>query len=542
MAGLKRTPTLIGAEKKLPDLTSKSYRMTHLYRIKDKKANLTLFYPNDAQRHFMANKHGRDIILKSRQLGFTTYGVLDMFDDALFRENFDCALFAQTQPDALDIFDNKIMVAWDSFDLKDFYKLDTDRANKLKFAMIQSQSARDKTPRYSSISVKNSGRGGTFRKIHVSEFGKICANTPEYAKEILSGAMGTVPLDGEITIESTAEGNTGAFAEMFWTAYRRPPNQPIHRSEFKAHFYNWTWDKKELLAALPIIDPITLPKEFQEYQRLHKLSPLQITFLYRRSIPLNGNWDLLLQEYPFTPEEAFRFSGDRLFTASKVEELRKYIKTPTYLNKWRIFDTFKPNHKYAISADPSEGVGKDNAAATIIDFSEKVPTIVATFKDKRTAPDMFAHELEAIARQYGYPLIVVERNNHGHSTLQKLKEIYPTNLIYKEKRFDKEEKEETERLGWLTNVVTKPNMLYHLNTLVNEDLINIPDEDIIGELRTYPKKNVDEIKLKRDQEHHWDLTIALAIGLQMRNEVEETNTQTNTYTTTAIQSDPFSGI
>ena len=72
-----------------PSLADKDWRMQFLYKIRDKQRRLRLFKKNRAQETFDANKAKRNIILKSRQLGFTTYEAVDMLDDSLFSLNFN---------------------------------------------------------------------------------------------------------------------------------------------------------------------------------------------------------------------------------------------------------------------------------------------------------------------------------------------------------------------------------------------------------------------------------------------------------------------
>ena len=102
-------------------LLDKDWRISHLYKIKDKNKNLIRFQRNWAQIEFNKKKHTRNIILKSRQLGFTTEEVIDTLDDVLFIRNFDSLFIAQDLDTAKDIFDNKVNLAWDTFPLKDFY-------------------------------------------------------------------------------------------------------------------------------------------------------------------------------------------------------------------------------------------------------------------------------------------------------------------------------------------------------------------------------------------------------------------------------------
>jgi hypothetical protein len=46
--------------------------------------------------------------------------------------------------------------------------------------------------------------------LHVSEFGNICAQAPEKAREIVTGALNMVEAAQFVVIESTAEGQEGA--------------------------------------------------------------------------------------------------------------------------------------------------------------------------------------------------------------------------------------------------------------------------------------------------------------------------------------------
>ena len=116
-------------------------------------------------------------------------------------------------------------------------------------------------------------------------------------------------------------------------------------------------------------------------------------------------------------------------------------------------------------------------------------------------------------------------------------------LIFKETKDDEELEKETEKFGWLTNVATKPKMLYNLRTFINEDLIDIPDPQIIDELRTYPKDKVSETRFKKDEEHHWDLVISLAIALQMQSHALQGFQNTKTYSTSSTTTkDPYSAI
>lgn len=202
-------------------------RLKTLYRIVDKEANEIQFIPNGPQSKFLKNCGRRDLILKARQKGFTTLACLLGLDDCLFNENFRSGIIAHSLDDAKVIFDTKIKFAYDHLpeELKLAVSATTDRTGALKFS------------NGSFISVSTSFRSGTLNRLHVSEFGKICAKNPEKAREIITGAFPAAE-KGIITIESTAEGQDGPFYEMTMAA------MALHyhsEKDFRFHFFPW-WD------------------------------------------------------------------------------------------------------------------------------------------------------------------------------------------------------------------------------------------------------------------------------------------------------------
>ena len=493
-------------------LKSKDWRVKHLYKIKDKEAKTVTFKRNEAQLDFQEKKHTRNIILKSRQLGFTTDETIDMFDDVLFNKNFDALMIAHEKDAGEEIFDNKIDFAWKNLDIKELYNVDTNTKRTMKFDFG------DNTQ--SSIAVAMSGRSGTYQRIHISEFGKMCKKYPQKAKEIISGTIPAVPMHGRVDIESTAEGEEGQFHDMFWEAWDR--GEPEFAQDYKAHFYNWTWDKAEISKVEKPIE--NLPAEFIEYQELHELSDLEISYYYLKWLSLGKKWKVLRQEYPTTPEEAFIYSGNKLFDQEVIQkrmiQLRLNPPTIEKANDWIYYEKYKPHHIYALGADVAQGVGQDSSTVVIVDFTPDKPKVVAEYANNEIEPDKFAYVIKKGAERYGGCFAAVENNNKGHSTLVKLNEIYPENLIYKSVRKGKEEEKETDVLGWETNAATKPRMMFDISTAVEDNLIDIPSKLLYSEMRTYNKEDLGQIRFDDEQTKHWDRLIALAIVWQMRLQVD----------------------
>lgn len=494
-----------------PRLLDKTWRISNLYKIRTKKAALVKFKMNRPQEHFNKNKHTRNIILKSRQLGFTTFETIDSLDDTMFTKNMDSLFIAHVKGDAEDIFDKKVRIAWENINpnIASLYKIETNRTNQMTFDF------QDGTK--STFSVKVSGRSGTFRRLHVTEFAKVCAKEPKKAKEIVAGTIPAVPIDGRVDIESTAEGEIGLFYEMFWEAYER--SRPPLLTEFKAHFYNWTWDDDEISTVEQIIpfDQMDEGYKFEEYAKKHKLSDKEITYYYLKWISLKKDWNLLHQEYPTTVEEAFVSTGNKLFDVKKLEE-QPILEPILTVGDWKYYKRYNPLHTYAVGADPSEGIGGDNATIVVVDLSSG--EVVAVFCSKFTPPDILAFEIEKIAREYGNCIVAPERNNHGYTTLVKLKEIYSN--IFEEIVYDKTKDKNTKRLGFGTTSASKPKILYGLNTAINEDEIKLYDKAIIREARTYQREDMNEIRHDDETIGHWDRLMALCIAWEMRNHVDYT--------------------
>mgnify|MGYP001565777005 CR=1 FL=1 len=475
-------------------LLDKDWRISHLYKIKDKNKNLIRFQRNWAQIEFNKKKHTRNIILKSRQLGFTTEEVIDTLDDVLFIRNFDSLFIAQDLDTAKDIFDNKVNLAWDTFPLKDFYLINRNSARQLKFGFGGGQ--------YSSITVDSSGRSGTFQRIHITEFAKLCRTFPDRAKEVIEGSIPAVPLGGRVDIESTADGSDGRFYEMFWESWEKKDFN-LQSLEFKAHFFNWIYDE-EIKNIVNIIK--NLPNDFKDYQKQYNLSEKEITFYYLKWLSLNKDWSALRKEYPTTPFEAFQGSGNKLFDELGLSKLN--IQPPIKQeNEWNYYEEPKLGNKYCWGADVGEGIGQDHSTVVIWNLTNLKPKIVATYKNNRIAPDLFAFEIRNGGIKYQYAFGAVERNNHGHTTISKLREIYSEKLIYKDDK---------DKLGWQTNLVSKPKMMFDLNTAVNNELIDIPSQGIISEMRRYDKEDL-RIKNYDEETEHYDLLTACAIGFQMKD-------------------------
>lgn len=286
------------------------WRLTNLYYIVDEAGKKVKFEPNPEQIDLLSNLHDNNLVLKARQLGFTTLIDILGLDQCIFTPNYAAAIIAQGLMESGKIFRNKVKFAWDN--LPDSIKALNPTISETKTELVWSNG--------SSIYVGTSGRSGTLQFLHISEYGKICRRFPEKAQEIKVGSIPAVHEGGLIFIESTAEGTGGHFYEMVTEAEKRgdvPPN----RLEFKLHFYPW-W-RKESYRMDP--DGVAIEPSLIEYfddleEKGIMLDDAQVAW-YAVKYRLFG--DAMLQEYPSTPEEAFAGAMEERYFSEQMSAARK---------------------------------------------------------------------------------------------------------------------------------------------------------------------------------------------------------------------------
>lgn len=297
-------------------LSDFEWRINNLYYIKDKDGKAVQFKPNWAQLDFLKNMHYCNIILKARQLGFTTLIALYFLDAALFNNNHHCGIIAQGLKEATDIFDNKIKFAYDNLPqwLRDKCPLITSNTEEMEFS------------HGSKIIVGLSLRSGTFQKLHISELGKVSAKFPEKAKEIKSGALNTVHAGNQIFVESTAEGQSGVFFDMVQLARKiEDEGRQLQMTEFKFHFYPWYKNPDYVLPAgdaLRVVITDEMAKYFRELETEHQIF---LTFEQKAWYVVKEAQQLddMQREFPSTPDESFAASLEGAIYARQMKQARK---------------------------------------------------------------------------------------------------------------------------------------------------------------------------------------------------------------------------
>lgn len=305
-------------------LGNKWYRLNTLYKFKDKDGKVGVFRPNAAQRKRFIERHCRDVILKARQLGFTTFEMLDALDDCLWTANFSAGCIAHTLDDAKDIFRNKIKFAYDQLCQSVAWQAIFQQIG-LRMTVPKS----DKGDGYvfdngSSIRVSTSYRGGTLQRLHVSEFGKICRKFPDKAKEIVTGAFEAVGQGNQVTLESTAEGREGYFFDYCTSAQKlQEAGRPPTEMDWQFHFFPWWNDPGYRLEDSGVVIPSWLHDYFDGLADKFgiKTTPEQQAWYAKKAETLK---DDMKREYPSTPDEAFAQSVEGAYYLQQMRFLRKH--------------------------------------------------------------------------------------------------------------------------------------------------------------------------------------------------------------------------
>lgn len=281
------------------------WRLNNLYRIIDRNGSSIPFRLNSVQADVLDQLHNRNLILKARQLGMSTFAVLCVLDRGLFSENLQSGIVSYSLEHAQHIFKKIIGHA-----------LDTLPPEIRQLAGVVQRSAREITfNNGSSIRVDTTLRGGSYPIVLVSEFGKTCARNPQKAEEVITGTLQAVPKDGTVIIESTGEGNEGFFAEMVMEASRRG-NDHLTKLDYKLFFYNWLQEPSYVLH-----EDIQYDHTLTDYfNRIEKEIHQPITQPQRNWYALQSRLlgDKIKQEFPSTVSEAFLASSDAFYFADAI--------------------------------------------------------------------------------------------------------------------------------------------------------------------------------------------------------------------------------
>ncbi len=325
----------------ITEQTTRPLTYTDLH-ILTKKRTIEPLRLKRAQADFAANMTGRDIIIKSRQIGFSTFIQAHLFLEAV-NKTARVGVIAHDDDTTQKLRDMQ-QLFYDG--LPDDTKPQRTRNSSTRAYYPQTNSQ----VYIGTAGNKTAGRGGTYSHLHGSEVAFW-----NNGSQLIAGMMQGVPVDGVIILESTANGTQGWLYEEVMAALRG-------ESTFKVHFYAWWWDEDAWIE-LTEHEVIDYSADEQALVNAHNLAPEQIKFRRAKQRDLR---DLFPQEYPESIEGAFLSSGDNVFG-----DVGRYINHAPD-------DAPLLSHKYVAGLD--WGQANDSTALSIIDSTSKREVFVGYWR------------------------------------------------------------------------------------------------------------------------------------------------------------------
>lgn len=245
--------------------------------IVNKEGKEIPFILNNIQAKFVSQATGRDVILKARQMGFSSFILAAFTKDFILKENSLSVVLADRADNAQDLL-ARVKYYIRAYENKNNIKVPLKYNSKFELQNALNGS------RYIIGTAENEefGRSKTIFNLHLSE----AAFYKNFSKILASAGTALVP-EGKFVIETTANGFND-FKE-FWD------KSAINETGFKTHFFSGT-------------DFYSAQHLESEKQRLGRL---------------------FIQEYPSTAEEAFLTSGDCYFEPIFVNEYAKQYNRKT---------------------------------------------------------------------------------------------------------------------------------------------------------------------------------------------------------------------
>jgi len=203
--------------------------------IRTKARQVVPFLLNWAQADYYGYRTPWDIILKPRQLGFTTLVSGLFFADTILRPNTTSVLVAHDY-DSSELIFRIVRLFWERLPARERAEVGQpkyDRKGELFWPKIGS------TYYVGTAGSTRFGHGLTINNLHCSEVSRWT-----HPDESLAGLLEAVPAGGRVVLESTANGMGNAFHEL-WTQAKEGATR------FSTHFYLWWEDPGYTLRVTP---------------------------------------------------------------------------------------------------------------------------------------------------------------------------------------------------------------------------------------------------------------------------------------------------
>ena len=463
--------------------TVRDLLITRMLKIRRKGLGVGPFELNRTQKEYSRGCSGRNIVLKARQLGITTYIAARFFIQTITQPGTLTVQVAHTEDSAEMIF-SIVRRFWENLPGRMRRgALRTSRANvrQLVFPGLDSEYRVETAD-------DNAGRGMTIHHLHCSEVSR----WPRGGRESLASLRAAVVPRGEIVLESTPKGASDVFYEEW---------QNAKETGYTQHFFPWWYD-----ASYGDDEAVgNLTDEEKVLVEMQGLTDRQIAW---RRKTWKSMHNLAEQEHAEDPVSCFLTSGECVFDVAAIEQAAANAGKPTEAQEnGRLTIWFPPNTgkqwHYIIGVDAAGGVADgDYSCAQVI---ERSMGLQCAELHGHFPPYELARRVAALGAMYENALVAVERNNHGYGVLAHLKELHYGNLY-----------EQSGQEGWLTSVVTRPAMIENLATVLVTQPGLFHSPRLLQELKTFVR-HADGHAAAAEGTHD-DCVMAMAIAHGVRRE------------------------
>lgn len=440
---------------------------------------------NAMQEEFERRRGQRNIVLKARQLGMTTWVAARFFLRTITQPGTLTLEVAHTQEAAEEIFRivHRFVDCLPETLRKGALRTGQSNVRQIVFPTM------DAEYRVVSAADRNAGRGLTVQNLHCSEL----ARWPGDAAETLAGLRAAMAPDAEMVLESTPLGVGGCFHQEWLKA---------DETGMVRHFFPWWMEGRYRAKA---VNTASVTEEERELMAKHGLDLEQIG--YRRQIRADFR-GLALQEYAEDAESCFLASGESVFELAAVEARMKTAPEPVERRKNGELEIWLPPVKgkqYVVAVDPAGGGSEgDYSAAQVLEMETGLQC--AEFAGHMGGLEL-AQFVTDLAREYNGAWLVVERNNHGSGVLALAETACKYGRVYRQ----------SGQAGWLTTSVSRPAMLGQLNAALVEEPDRFQSRRLLGECRSFVRMaNGSSGALAGT---HDDRVMAMAMGLAARAEL-----------------------
>lgn len=499
--------------------------MEKYLKIQDKNSKIVPFKMNKPQmklynalkKQYEQGKPQRAIVLKARQMGFSTLTEGIIFKKTVTAFNIKSGIITH-EASATDNLFNMSKRYLDN--LPDEMKPQIKKSNA-KELVFDSEKGTGLKGIIKCMTAGNTtvGRSDTFQNLHISEY----AFWGGKKKDTLIGLLQSVPntKDTMIVVESTANGYDD-FKDMWDDAVEG-------KSDFIPVFCAW-WELDEYRKEY---NGFELNEEEIELKKLYNLDNEQLAWR-RWCIQTNcrGDVNLFKQEYPSCPEEAFMSSGNCVFDKEKIINRIQQIKDIEPLKqgsflydydglnitniRWqkeksgiiKIYKDIEKNRPYVLGGDTA-GDGSDNFVGEVLDniSGEQVAEL-----SHETDEDLYARQMYCLGMYYNQALIGVEVNfsTYPQKELERLK--YPR--LYQRQVEDSKTHKFMQKGGFKTTQITRPIIIAGLVEIMRDNTEVFNSIEYLRESLSFIKN--ESGRPEAEQGKHDDRVMAMAIAHYIR--------------------------